>query len=123
MSSKVWEGGRKRIYMQEVGPRDGLQIEEAFVPTEQKIALVDALSDSGLAKIEVTAFVSPQAIPALRDADWVGEAVVHQVEGLRPAFAALAFLGWEREHLPIKTFEGMEFVRDGGVPEGEVFGG
>ncbi|HVK33541.1 MAG TPA: hydroxymethylglutaryl-CoA lyase [Burkholderiaceae bacterium] len=61
----------KRIYMQEVGTRDGLQAEEAFVATEDKIALVNALSDAGLAKIEVTAFVSPKAIPALRDAEVV----------------------------------------------------
>jgi hydroxymethylglutaryl-CoA lyase len=61
----------KRIHMQEVGTRDGLQAEEAFVPTADKIALVDALSDAGLAKIEVTAFVSPKAIPALRDAEIV----------------------------------------------------
>jgi hydroxymethylglutaryl-CoA lyase len=61
----------KRIYMQEVGTRDGLQAEQAFVPTADKIALVNALSDAGLAKIEVTAFVSPKAIPALRDAEIV----------------------------------------------------
>ncbi len=61
----------KRIYMQEVGTRDGLQAEAAFVATEDKIALVNALSDAGLAKIEVTAFVSPKAIPALRDAEVV----------------------------------------------------
>lgn len=61
----------KRIHMQEVGTRDGLQAEAAFVPTADKIALVDALSAAGLAKIEVTAFVSPKAIPALRDAEIV----------------------------------------------------
>jgi hydroxymethylglutaryl-CoA lyase len=57
--------------MQEVGTRDGLQMEQAFVPTAGKIALVDALSAAGLAKIEVTAFVSAQAVPALRDAEVV----------------------------------------------------
>jgi hydroxymethylglutaryl-CoA lyase len=62
--------------MQEVGTRDGLQVEAAFVPTADKIALVNALSRAGLAKIEVTAFVSPQAIPALRDA----EAVLREIE-------------------------------------------
>jgi hydroxymethylglutaryl-CoA lyase len=67
----VWNGAGRRIRMQEVGPRDGLQVEAAFVPTEDKIALVDALSAAGLAKIEVTAFVSPKAIPALRDAEAV----------------------------------------------------
>lgn len=72
----VWNGARKRIRMQEVGTRDGLQVEAAFVPTEEKIALVDALSRAGLAKIEVTAFVSPKAIPALRDA----EVVMREIE-------------------------------------------
>ncbi|MEO8120260.1 MAG: hydroxymethylglutaryl-CoA lyase [Rhodoferax sp.] len=67
----VWYGAQKRIYMQEVGTRDGLQVEAAFVATADKIALVNELSDAGLAKIEVTAFVSPQAIPALRDAEIV----------------------------------------------------
>ncbi len=67
----IWNGTGKRIYMQEVGTRDGLQAESAFVPTPDKIALVNALSEAGMAKIEVTAFVSPKAIPALRDAETV----------------------------------------------------
>ena len=67
----VWQGAGRRIHLQEVGTRDGLQAEAAFVPTEDKIALVNALSDAGLAKIEVTSFVSPKAIPALRDAEQV----------------------------------------------------
>jgi len=71
MSNGVWQGAGRRIVIQEVGTRDGLQNEAAFVPTEDKIALVDSLSDAGLAKIEVTAFVSPKAIPALRDAEIV----------------------------------------------------
>jgi len=70
-STTPWSGARRRVHMQEVGPRDGLQMESAFVPTADKIALIDALSAAGLAKIEATAFVSPQAIPALRDAEIV----------------------------------------------------
>ena len=66
-----WHGGGRRVHVCEVGTRDGLQAECAFVPTADKVALVDRLSDAGLAKIEVTAFVSPQAIPALRDAEQV----------------------------------------------------
>lgn len=61
----------QRIYVQEVSTRDGLQIEPIFVPTAQKIALIDRLSLTGLAKIEVTSFVSPKAIPALADAEAV----------------------------------------------------
>ena len=70
-TSSAWQGQGRRIHMQEVGTRDGLQMESAFVPTEDKIALVNALSETGLAKIEVTSFVSPKAIPALRDAEIV----------------------------------------------------
>jgi len=70
-TANVWTGARRRIHLQEVGPRDGLQMESVFVPTADKIALIDALSAAGLAKIEATAFVSPQAIPALRDAEIV----------------------------------------------------
>lgn len=69
--NNLWNGAGRRIYMQEVGTRDGLQVEEAFVPTDDKIALVNALSQAGMAKIEVTAFVSPKAIPALHDAEIV----------------------------------------------------
>lgn len=67
----LWHGAARRIHMQEVGTRDGLQMEAQFVQTEDKIALIDALSATGLAKIEVTSFTSPTAIPALRDAEIV----------------------------------------------------
>ncbi|WP_309678654.1 hydroxymethylglutaryl-CoA lyase [Polaromonas sp.] len=61
----------KRIYFNEVATRDGFQIEPEFIPTDTKVALVDALSDCGYAKIEVTSFTSPKAIPMLRDAEEV----------------------------------------------------
>ena len=60
-----------RIYFNEVATRDGFQIEPAFIPTDVKVALVDELSGCGYAKIEVTSFTSPTAIPALRDAEVV----------------------------------------------------
>ena len=59
---------KQRIYIQDVGVRDGLQSEPVFVPTDVKVALIDELSATGLAKIEVTSFVSPKAVPAMRDA-------------------------------------------------------
>lgn len=52
----------------EVGPRDGLQNEKSIIPTEAKIAFVDALSVSGLTEIEVSSFVSPKWVPQLADA-------------------------------------------------------
>lgn len=60
--------GPAKIEINEVGPRDGLQIEKALVATDDKVAFVDALSDCGFARIEVTSFTSPKAIPALADA-------------------------------------------------------
>ena len=60
-----------RVHLHEVAPRDGLQMETRFVPTDAKVAWIDQLSTLGYAKIEVTSFVSPAAIPALRDAEEV----------------------------------------------------
>lgn len=61
----------KRIHFNEVVTRDGFQMEPRFVPTDDKVALIDALSECGYAKIEVTSFTSPKAIPMLRDAEEV----------------------------------------------------
>ena len=55
----------------EVAPRDGLQNETAPVPTEAKVAFVDALSATGVSEIEVSAFVSPRRVPQLGDAQEV----------------------------------------------------
>jgi len=74
----LWNGAGRRIHMQEVGTRDGLQVEAAFVPTEDKIALVNLLSQAGMAKIEVTSFTSPKAIPALRDGEIVMREITRQ---------------------------------------------
>lgn len=57
-----------RIEITEVGMRDGLQMEASFVPTETKARLIKRLVDAGVRQIEATSFVSPRAVPALRDA-------------------------------------------------------
>jgi len=62
-------GTPDRVRVYEVGPRDGLQNEVAFVPTEGKAALIDALAAAGLPAIEVTSFVNPRWIPPLADAE------------------------------------------------------
>ena len=56
------------IKIVEVGPRDGLQNENATIPTDTKVSFVDALSESGVSEIEVSAFVSPNRVPQLKDA-------------------------------------------------------
>jgi hydroxymethylglutaryl-CoA lyase len=59
----------------EVGPRDGLQNESAFVSSEHKIELINLLSQTGLKHIEVTSFVSAKSIPQLADNDVVFSAI------------------------------------------------
>lgn len=51
----------------EVGPRDGLQNEQAQIATKDKIALVDCLSQAGFKRIEVASFVSPKWVPQMAD--------------------------------------------------------
>lgn len=51
----------------EVGPRDGLQNEPAFVPTQTKLELMARLADAGLKTIEATSFVSSKWVPQMGD--------------------------------------------------------
>lgn len=63
------------LIVQEVSPRDGLQIEPTWVETQDKIALIDQLSLAGFSRIEAGSFVSPKAIPALRDGEQVFQGI------------------------------------------------
>ena len=58
----------KEVTIFEVGPRDGLQNEPDFIPTEKKIDLVNRLTDAGCRNIEVTSFVHPKWVPQMKDA-------------------------------------------------------
>lgn len=55
----------------EMLPRDGFQRYPEFVPTDEKVELIDALSSTGVDEIEFTSFTHPKAVPGLRDADEV----------------------------------------------------
>jgi hydroxymethylglutaryl-CoA lyase len=57
-----------KIKVREVGPRDGFQIQKEFIPTEEKLKIIAAAAAAGVAEIEATAFVSPKAVPQMRDA-------------------------------------------------------
>lgn len=63
------------IKIQEVIARDGFQMEKNFIPTKEKVALIDGLSSCGLSKIEITSFVSPKAVPQLSDATLVAQSI------------------------------------------------
>ncbi|MFP4228354.1 MAG: hydroxymethylglutaryl-CoA lyase [Salinivenus sp.] len=55
----------------DVGPRDGFQFEEQFIPTDRKVEVIAALADAGLPRIQVTSFVHPKWVPQMRDAEAV----------------------------------------------------
>ncbi len=74
------------VRITEEGPREGFQIEKGAIPTARKIALIDALSQTGLDHIQIVSFVNPKAVPGMADA----EEVVHGITPRRGvAYTAL----------------------------------
>ncbi len=61
----------KFVRINEEGPREGFQIEPGPIPTGRKLALIDALSETGLAQIQIVSFVDPRRVPGMADADEV----------------------------------------------------
>ena len=85
----------ERVEIVEVGPRDGLQNEPRVIPAAEKIALIDALSAAGFARIEAASFVSPRRVPQMAD----GEAVlagIARAPGVRYAALTPNLKGFER---------------------------
>ncbi|MEH7332870.1 hydroxymethylglutaryl-CoA lyase [Neobacillus drentensis] len=58
----------EKVEIIEVGPRDGIQNEANFIPTEKKIELINALNKTGIKRMEATSFVHPKYVPQMRDA-------------------------------------------------------
>ena len=91
----------------EVGPRDGLQNEQAAVSTADKIAFIDQLSDAGHQVIEVSAFVSPKWVPQMADATDVFAGITRKA-GVR--YTAL-----------VPNLKGLERASIAGVSEVAIF--
>ncbi|SOC10367.1 hydroxymethylglutaryl-CoA lyase [Rhodobacter maris] len=91
----------------EMAPRDGLQNEKRLIPTADKIALVDALSEAGFGRIEVASFVSPKWVPQMADGAEV-LAGIRRVPGVR--YTALT-----------PNLRGFEAARAAGVDEVAIF--
>lgn len=66
-----WDQMVDEVEVKEVGTRDGFQMETEFIPTQQKIDLINKLSRTGLKAIQVTSAVHPKAVPQLQDAEEV----------------------------------------------------
>ncbi len=65
----------QRVTVHEVGPRDGFQLEPTLITVDDKVAVVDALSATGLSRIQVTSFVRADAVPQLADGAEVMERI------------------------------------------------
>jgi len=97
----------RAVRLVEVGPRDGLQNEQASVPTDVKVRLIDMLTDAGFPAIEATSFVSPKWVPQMADAAEV-MARIRRKPGVR---------------YPVLTpnLKGFEAARAAGADEVAVF--
>jgi hydroxymethylglutaryl-CoA lyase len=78
----------------EVGPRDGLQNEARQIPTVDKIALIDRLSEAGFQRIEVASFVSPKWVPQMADSAEVLRGI-ERAAGVRYAALVPNMRGYE----------------------------
>lgn len=74
----MFESFPSKVTVYEVGPRDGLQNESRPIPAAAKMAMIDALAQSGLSNIEITSFVNPKWIPQLADATEVARGVTRR---------------------------------------------
>lgn len=97
----------KHVTIVEVGPRDGLQNEQKFVSTKNKVELINLLSATGLKHIEVTSFVSPKSIPQLADNINVFESII------KPESVAFSAL--------VPNEKGMELAISSGIKEIAIF--
>jgi hydroxymethylglutaryl-CoA lyase len=68
-----WEN--KEVEITDVTARDGFQMIKPWIPTAEKISFINSMINAGVKRIEVTSFVSPKAIPQLKDAKEVLEAI------------------------------------------------
>ena len=88
----------RQVIIREVGPRDGFQSLKTFFPTTDKLDVIEAIYRAGVTQIETTSFVSPRAIPQLKDAaevmagvsrqGGIHAAMVPNMEGAEKALAA-----------------------------------
>lgn len=69
---------RERVWLREVGPRDGLQLVSQFLPTERKIEWISLAAEAGVAEIEITSFVPARVAPQFADAAEIAAASSHR---------------------------------------------
>ncbi|WP_077328314.1 hydroxymethylglutaryl-CoA lyase [Virgibacillus siamensis] len=97
----------KYVQLKEVGPRDGLQNEKTWIPTEDKVDWVNKLSESGVKEIEISSFVNPKWIPALADARELGRRITRNPD---VSYSAL-----------VPNMKGLEYALEADIDGSSVF--
>lgn len=99
--------GWPAVVVVEEGMREGLQIEDAGVPVEDKVRLLEALSRTGLRRIVVGSFVSPKWTPQMAAIDELVESFTPQQDVIYTALA-LNERGVQRRarHVPPLSLDG-----------------
>ncbi len=97
----------KQVQIKEVGPRDGLQNEADWISTDDKVAWINMLSQTGIKEIEYSSFVHPRWIPALKDAREVGRRIERNPD---VTYSAL-----------IPNEKGLEHALEAGIDMASVF--
>ncbi|MFD1414119.1 hydroxymethylglutaryl-CoA lyase [Oceanobacillus jeddahense] len=95
------------VYLKEVGPRDGLQNDQQWISTDDKVAWINMLSQTGVSEIEYSSFVHPKMIPALKDAREVGRRI-NREKGV--TYSAL-----------VPNMKGLEHALEAGIDGASVF--
>ena len=86
-----------RVQLCEVGPRDGFQFEDRFIPTAMKAEVIAALTEAGLRRLQVTSFVHPERVPQMADAEQLVTALPRR-DGVTYTGLVLNQRGLERAH-------------------------
>ena len=85
----------KRVSINEEGPREGFQIESNPIPLKDKVALIEALAETGLKQIDCLSYVDPRRVPGMADADELA-ALIRKKEGVRYTGLWLNLRGLQR---------------------------
>lgn len=98
-----------KVLITESAARDGFQNIETWIPTEQKIQIIEALVACGFKRMELTSFVHPKAIPQMRDADEVADTILAKYRG-KVRFSALVPNLFGAEKAAAKQIDDIEVV-------------
>src|SRR6266487_931689 len=97
---------RETAHVREVGPRDGLQMVQAFLSTERKLSWCREAAAAGIKDIEVTSFVPAKVVPQFADAEEVARGAI-AIGGFTPSALVPNLKGAERAfelNLPLVNY-------------------